>query len=403
MRFLFANINYDIGGFSTFSINMAQAFRGKGHHVSLVVCQPYGDLLNDFKSNFDNIIVLKRGLKNKEQYVQQVALTINKHKPHMVIINSVAEVLAALPNLSEDTVTVSVVHSIGPFEISLALANREYNNSLVVVSENIAEIINSQYNYDVNVIPVGVQCPDTVRRVEELHDPVRLIFVGRLSPEKNLPVLFMIINKLNKEGISFTLTIVGDGTEKRNIIRLKEQSLYPERFTLTGTLSRQEIARQYLLHDVLLLTSIREGTPHSVLEAMAHGVIPVCSNLRGSTDRIINNGETGYLCETHQIEQYVAAIRELINSPALYQSIAQKTQQVVRKLYDIDHIADRYLALYEICINRKALMKPRKPNGKPKVIPPELTLLFSSYWLQLRSRLSRTWHRNTICSKIFRL
>jgi hypothetical protein len=112
---------------------------------------------------------------------------------------------------------------------------------------------------------------------------------------------------------------------------------------------------------MLLMTSRYEGTPHVVLEAMACGLVVVCSNLRGSTDRIIQHGINGLLCDPSQPAAFAQAIRELAADPARFRQMATAARDHIQAHYSVGAIGD----LYHQCIQNR---RPRPLAPVPATV-----------------------------------
>lgn len=120
------------------------------------------------------------------------------------------------------------------------------------------------------VIPTGVAVPDRVA-AKAADGPLRVLYVGRGSPEKRVHLVGRIASRLAAAGVPAQLTLVGDVAA---VIAAEDQPAC----RLAGTITDPAVlATYYDQADVLLITSEREGMPLAVMEAMAHGVVPVCT------------------------------------------------------------------------------------------------------------------------------
>lgn len=113
-----------------------------------------------------------------------------------------------------------------------------------------------------------------------------VIFIGRLSREKNLDILIESWKEINKINNDIKLFIVGSGDEK--YIRNNENVIY------FGQCDFDTILLLLEKSDYLILPSYTEGLPFSVLESMSVGIPAICSNIIGCNSLIVEN-ETGFL------------------------------------------------------------------------------------------------------------
>ncbi len=133
---------------------------------------------------------------------------------------------------------------------------------------------------------------------------VKLLYVGRLTYQKNLQVLILAIRE---SGIEADLTIVGNGSDKSDLQKIaKENDVLVNFHDATSNLSTF-----YLSADLFCITSRWEGFPNVVGEALAHG-LPVIAfkECSGMTDLIIE-GKNGLLAEgNNNVTSFAKAIRE---------------------------------------------------------------------------------------------
>ncbi len=133
---------------------------------------------------------------------------------------------------------------------------------------------------------------------------IQVITVANLVPKKNLDLILDIAKKL--KNIKFI--IVGEGKERKKLQRRIDLELI-DNLTLFGFKTPKEIKKLYIKSDLFLLTSLKEGTPTSILEAMSCGLAIVSSNA-GGIQNIINNGVNGFIVEGWIKERYINILLE---------------------------------------------------------------------------------------------
>lgn len=149
--------------------------------------------------------------------------------------------------------------------------------------------------------PFVAACEDSelrqrVRQELGLIDQIAIIQVARLDPLKDHATAIAAVERLEQHNVR--LLIVGDGPEKERIRRRIEESPVPERFQLVGY--RQDIPALLAAADIFLLSSVSEGLPVTVLEAMAAG-LPVVATTVGDLPEVIHPGDTGCLVSPGQV------------------------------------------------------------------------------------------------------
>ncbi len=122
------------------------------------------------------------------------------------------------------------------------------------------------------------------RRVSAAKTPLRLLFVGRLVPTKNVDVVVEAVAGACAMGADVTLDVIGEGPALAGLVELSARMGVSDRVRFRGALPVDEVLEAYRGADVLALVSDSEGWPKVIVEAMAFGVVPI-GNDRGSFPR----------------------------------------------------------------------------------------------------------------------
>jgi len=168
-----------------------------------------------------------------------------------------------------------------------------------------------------------------------------LLIVGRLSREKDHLTLLEAISRLPAALLPH-LVIVGEGPERARIEeRIRSLNLSGS-VTLTGQQGSAE--PYYGIAQVAVLSSLSEGSPNALLEAMAAGV-PVVATRVGGIPEIVTDGESALLVEPGGVSAMSNAIAKLLTDPALTQRLVARSwdrilehhapEARVRRLLDI--------------------------------------------------------------------
>ncbi len=153
--------------------------------------------------------------------------------------------------------------------------------------------------------------------------PFRLLYVGRLSPEKGVGDLLRAVDYLHHEG-GITLTVVGDGVCYEELKRLDRENAV---FFLGRVPWGSELFMIMQQHDVLVLPSYTEGLGLVLIEAMSQGT-PVIGSRVGGIPELIADEETGLLVPPGDHRALAAAIRRLTSDSALYTKLSAAGLQV---------------------------------------------------------------------------
>lgn len=142
--------------------------------------------------------------------------------------------------------------------------------------------------------------------------PIRLVFVGRLVPEKGLDVLLSAMNLALRSGMDLHLSVVGSGPEEA-ALRAQADPLRG-RVTWLGTVGRAAVGAQLVAAHCLVVPSRREGLGLVALEALAHGR-PVIASRVGGLVEAVEDGVDGLLVTAGDERALADALRRLPLSP----------------------------------------------------------------------------------------
>jgi len=137
--------------------------------------------------------------------------------------------------------------------------------------------------------------------------PLRIASVGRLDPVKNLSVLVRAVRVLADSGVEVSLVIAGDGPERPRLESLAAELGLSDSVEFLGTVDAEGAAEVFRAGDVAVLTSLWEGLPISMLEAMSSGLVVVAPRLPGIA-ATIEDGRNGILFDGHDPADVAEAI-----------------------------------------------------------------------------------------------
>jgi glycosyltransferase involved in cell wall biosynthesis len=139
------------------------------------------------------------------------------------------------------------------------------------------------------------------------------------------------------------LLLVGSGPEEQAIRQQITQLGLGQSVRFLGL--RKDVARLLAQADLFLLTSISEGIPLTIIEAMCAGVPVVCTRV-GGVPEVVIDGETGLTAAAGDDEGLAAAVLRLAEDPAFHQQAARRAAERACALFREDQMANRYLELY---------------------------------------------------------
>lgn len=183
-------------------------------------------------------------------------------------------------------------------------------SSTIVLNELYRDFLKNKYKTkgQIKVIPTYVNKDFFVKSRKRKNKVIKLLYVGRLSKEKNIDLLIRSLDLIKNKA---QLIIIGEGEERKNLEKLNAQNSKNKAIFL-GQKDSQELVEIYRNADIALLASNREGLPLFLLEAMAAGVPIIASKAPGITELV---GNVGILVNPINPVEFAKQIDNLINNP----------------------------------------------------------------------------------------
>ncbi len=212
----------------------------------------------------------------------------------------------------------------------------------ITVASNFLKFAN--VNSQIKVIHPGIDA-ENFKSGPKQHKKSKIIFVGRLEPEKGIDILKKIISCYKQQGVDFA--IVGEGSLKndlKNYIFLKNIN----NAHFLGVLSQKDLAKEYARSNIFLMTSYTEGYPLTIIEAMASGLPIVASNV-GDIGKIVQNRVNGFLVDDFQVGSYTKHIDTLLENKSM-REIMGRTNLKKSKNYSWHKTAASVYDIYQVLL-----------------------------------------------------
>lgn len=177
--------------------------------------------------------------------------------------------------------------------------------------------------------------------------------VGRLVPIKNHAMFLKVCAAMNgsASGRSFKFVVIGDGELKAHLEKTAgEMGL--QNVVFTGWI--KDLASVYADLDIVALTSINEGTPVSLIEAMAAAKPVVATDVGGVRD-IVADGVSGLLVESGDVLGFCAKLNFFAENGGKRESFGKAGRNSVKDRYTRQRLIRDIELLYEDCTKRKGL------------------------------------------------
>lgn len=227
-------------------------------------------------------------------------------------------------------------------------------NSVVAVSKPIQnELISSGINKNkIKLIHNGVDVDRfstnfdvSLRKEFGLQSSNKIIgTVGRLSEEKGHKFLLESFKEILVVIPEARLVIVGDGPLRKGLEQLCNKLGLDGKVVFTGT--RNDIPELLSIFNIFVLSSLIEGLPVALLEAMA-AKKPVVATRVGDIPSIIEDGVTGYLVEPKDAQGLQKRITDLLTDTNCAIQMSLKAHETIKQDFSLQNMANAYIRIYD--------------------------------------------------------
>lgn len=173
--------------------------------------------------------------------------------------------------------------------------------------------------------------------------------VGRMMPQKNHAMFVEAAREILRKRNNVHFVLVGDGELHQNIEALISKYGLCEVFTLTG--QRDDIPRLLRAFDIFILTSLWEGLPNVIMEAMC-ARLPVVATDVGGVSELIKHGENGFLVPPDDACAMFDAVSRLIDDEELRIEFGHAGHRIIEKRFSLDQMCEATSEIYDELLNK---------------------------------------------------
>jgi glycosyltransferase involved in cell wall biosynthesis len=359
------------GGAHRFLVDLSAALVSRDARVSIVAQpgpdQAIGRALIESGAEVTMNLWQRRNLP--EEKASRLANWVNEEGPDAYVISASPDVgWLALPLLDSAIATFTIAHNdVGAFYEPL-----KHYHPFVDCAIGVSETIYQKVIRDCGVpderarhIPYGVQ-PVALGQLgerNELERPLAIGYVGRIVREQKRVMDFVpLVRELTHRNVPFKLEIVGDGPDRSELERQLEAAGISEHVEFTGWLSPEQVRAKLRMLDVFLLLSDYEGLPVALLEAMAHGVVPVVTRIESGNTQLVRDGENGFVLPVGDTASFAARLESLASDREALAAFGHAAWET-SKPYSIEKMAANYSAAFTEVVERVSARREREGVG----------------------------------------
>ncbi len=210
------------------------------------------------------------------------------------------------------------------------------------------------------VVPLGLDlgplleqtadAPNLRRELQIGDEDIVVGYVGRFVPIKNIALLVRAFADASLLQKDMWLLLAGDGPLRTELESLADRCGIKDRVRFLGW--TENLGALYATLDVCALSSLNEGTPVAIIEAMAASKAVVATAVGGVAD-VVDEGRTGLLVESGDADALAAALRRLAADPAERLALGVAARREVAQRFSSERLVDDIDHLYQEALAEK--------------------------------------------------
>ena len=354
--------NLNLGGAEKLLLATIKKLNREKYDVTVFSMLAGDQLLQDFQESGAKIICL--GMKNKRDltgfwklyraFKSNKTQIVHTHLLEADIWGRFAALLAKVP------VIVSTQHSVDAWKkhpqrmrakmrLWLNKIATRHSTGVIAVSETVKEFLIKYENIcpeKIYVLKNGIEINNNIKALSSENDRALKTIgsMGRLFEEKGFEYLLRAFQQVRARKPKISLVIAGDGPLRASLKKLAQDLNISDNVTFLGNIT--DIAAFLKRIDVFVLSSIQEGIPLALLEAMA-AVKPVIATTVGGIPEVIEHGTDGMLVEATNVNALKNAILSMLNDKKKAKKLGKKARCKALEEFNLDETVKALDVLYD--------------------------------------------------------
>jgi len=351
---------YHTGGAEKVHALIANTFKGKKGLILFTRKSVDDRYLEKFKASGHQIIDISKYTDNKLFYWNNlvfrgiVADMVNRQSSKPLVFNGQSNFGYKLSAWINNSIKqIELIHAYCSFSW-IRVPFIPYYSSTVMISRYAIEEHRLQYQQlgipdfefnKIHYITNGIAIPSNLDKPTHQGNHLKVLYVGRATEEKRVNLIASIAKEAAVNNLPIQFSMAGN-------IKNEIDPSYHSYIHFYGAVNNEETLYQiYKEHQVLLMTSSREGFPISIMEAMASGCT-ILSTPVGDITYHVKHNQNGYLFSSVTDEERIRTeaihfLTSLINNPEQINATAKLNQEYARREFDLPIFEKRYVTLFE--------------------------------------------------------
>lgn len=363
IRILFVVRSLHVGGMEQMVIELAGALDPAKYEIQFCTIEDPGQLADQVAARGIELTALNKPPGLRPGYIAKLRTILNEWQPDIIHThNDTGHFYAALANAArlKRCKLIHTKHGRGDIDDRKAITRNwlsSYLSDLVIaVSDDVASVcrdIEHVRSKKVRTIINGIKLEPYLNLKRDTHGETSITFghVGRLSAVKNQRLQLTAFAEVLRKVPEARLEIAGDGPLRAELQATSQELNLGSSVTFLGY--RSDIADVLRDVDVFLLSSVSEGTPLVVIEAMAAGLPIIATNVGGLPD-MISDCRTGYLVASGDVDGMTKRMLDLACNQDQRFTFGERGREVAKSRYSLDRMVNDYEAAYQSLIQRDA-------------------------------------------------
>lgn len=352
---------YHIGGAEKVHLAISKALSNRKSIIIFTKKSQDSKLLPAFQESGHYVIDISAYTDNKFKYWNNliyrglVSGHINHQNKKKLIFNGQSNFAYKLSRwISKDVPQIELIHSfsnfsyiripfIGFYDKTIMISKKRIKDHLELYQRcGIPQQFSDRIEFILNGIPLPIEKP--LPKLKS-NSPLRILYVGRGTDEKRIPLLSQIIFKLIESGIPIHTTFIGELVD-----------IVPPEFRknihFIGSISDpDQLDAYYRQSDVLLMVSSSEGFPLTIMEAMARGCVIISTGVGDIPFHVLQN-ENGFIFSQYKnekliIEESEIFIKKIMNDRDLFEKISFNNIEYAYTHFGMNIFSEKYQKLIE--------------------------------------------------------
>lgn len=217
--------------------------------------------------------------------------------------------------------------------------------------EHLRSVARPEDSDKITLVYNGLSIEPLGQAAAPMADPLRLLAVGRCVAKKGFEHLVQACALLRQQGRNVRLTIAGDGPLRCGLERQARSLGLADQVEFPGFVDQERLKERYLQSDMLVVPSVvapsgdRDGIPNVIMEAYAHGLPVVATDVSGIGE-LVREDETGKLVEPQSPQALARAIEELASDRKRALALTAAGSELTREMFDPETNTRRLMELF---------------------------------------------------------